>query len=147
MSRRLDGLALTAAVLALAMLLGYLEIMRRESDVPAPWFVAALILGSALAGYGANVGAHHRGSALLLAGLLLAVVGVLAVPTIGLPILVAGVLCLVAAARSSQRRSAAPRPADDLQRGPAPEVWCGRQRPGTALTVAVPPPAARRGPC
>lgn len=108
MSRRLDGLALTAAVLALAMLLGYLEIMRRESDVPAPWFVAALILGSALAGYGANVGAHHRGPALLLAGLILAVVGMLAILSIGFLVLVAGVLCLVAAVRSSQRGSAAP---------------------------------------
>lgn len=107
-SRRLDALALAAAVLALAVLLGYLAIMRQESDVPAAWFVAALVLGSALAAYGANTGAHHRRAALLLAGLMLAVVGVLAILSIGLPILVAGVLCLVAAARSSQRDSTAP---------------------------------------
>jgi len=107
-SRRLDALALTAAALALAVLLGYLAIMRQESDVPAAWFVAALVLGAALAVYGANIGAHHRRTALLLAGLMLAVVGVLAIPSIGFPILVAGVLCLVAAARSSGRRPAAP---------------------------------------
>ena len=109
MSRRLDVLALTAAVLALAVLVGYLAIMRQESDEPAAWFVAALVLGPALAVYGARARSRHRRAALLLAGLVLTGVGLLAILSIGLPVVVAGVLCLVAAARSAQARAAVTR--------------------------------------
>jgi len=109
MSRvRLDLVALVGAVLALVMVVGYLAIMRQESDRPVAWFLAALILGAAAAGYGTITAAPYRGAALLLAGVVLAAVGVLAILSIGFPILLAGALCLVSAARSARPRSAEP---------------------------------------
>jgi len=109
MSRsRLDLVAVVAAVLALVIIVVYLWIMRQESDRPVLWFLAALILGAAAAGYGAITASPHRGAALLLAGVVLAVMGVLAILSIGFPILVAGALCLFSAARSARPRSGEP---------------------------------------
>lgn len=100
MSRRnLDLSAVAAVTLSLAMLMVYLWIMSIESDQPAYWFVAALIVGTVGAGYGAPADSPNRLAALLAAGVVLVATGLLAILSIGLPILVAGVLCLVAAAR------------------------------------------------
>ena len=102
MSRpRLDLIAVAAAVLALVMMVVYLSIMRQGSDGPAAWFVSGFILGAAAAGYGAITAAPHRGAALVLAGVVLAAMGVLAILSIGFPILVASVLCVFSAARST----------------------------------------------
>jgi len=100
--------AMVAAAVALVMLLVYLGIMRQEADSPAPWFVAALVLGVVAAGYGAHPASPHRGSALILAGLVLAAIGVLAIFSIGLPILLAGALCLAAGARAARHCPGAP---------------------------------------
>lgn len=105
---RLDHVAVMATALALVMAIAYLWIMSQETDQPVAWFLVALILGAVAAGYGTNPGAPHRGAALLLAGLVLAATGVLAILSIGFPILVAGTLCLFAAARSARHGSAAP---------------------------------------
>lgn len=96
---RLDAIAVTASVLAVAMLVVYLSVIRQQEGEPAAWVVAALIGGAAAAAYGAVVAAPYRRAALGLAGLTLMVLGMLAILTIGLPILVAGALCLMAAAR------------------------------------------------
>lgn len=95
--------AMVAAAVAMVMLFVYLGIMRQEADSPAPWFVAALVLGVVAAGYGANPPSPHRGSALMLAGSVLAAIGVLVIFSIGLPILLAGALCLLAGVRSAAR--------------------------------------------
>lgn len=109
MSRpRLDTDAAVAAALVLVMMVVYLWRMRQESDEPVAWFLAALVLGAAAAGYGAYTDSPRRGAALLLAGFVLAAVGMLAILSIGLPILVAGALCLRAAARSTRLGSATP---------------------------------------
>ena len=104
---RLDFVAVAAAVLSLVMLVAYLWIMNQESDRAVAWFLAALILGAAAAAYGASTASPHRRSVLLVGGLVLAAVGVLAILSIGFPILVAGILCLLAAARPSGLGSAA----------------------------------------
>ena len=96
---RLDPVAVTAAVLALAMLVVYLSIIWQQDGEPAAWAVAALIVGAPAAGYGAVVTFPYRRASLLLAGLVLVVLVVLARFSIGLPILVAGALCLVAVMR------------------------------------------------
>jgi hypothetical protein len=96
---RLDRVAVAASVLALAMLVVYLSVIRQQEGQPAAWAVAASIIGAGAAGYGAVVTAPYRRAALLLAGLVLVVLGGLAILTIGLPILVAGALCLVAVLR------------------------------------------------
>ena len=98
MRSRLDPFAAVAAVLALGMAGVYLWVMRLESDRPVAWFLAALLLGAGAAGYGASTGSPHRGAALILAGVVLAAMGVLAIFSIGLPVLAAGALCLFSAA-------------------------------------------------
>lgn len=96
---RVDGMAVAASVLAMAMLFVYLSVIRQQGNAPAAWAVAALTAGAAGAAYGAAVAAPYRRAALALAGLGLIAIGMLAILTIGLPILAAGVLCLVAAVR------------------------------------------------
>lgn len=102
---RQDLVAVAAAVLALVMLIVYLRVIREQDGQPATWAVAILVLGAAAAGYGAVVAAPYRRAALLLAGCALAALGLLAILTIGMPILVAGVLCLAAAARQRPART------------------------------------------
>lgn len=100
---RLDLLAVLAAGLALVMVVGYLAVIRQQSGQPALWFLAALIIGAALAGYGARTSSSHRLGVLLVAGIVLVMLGMLGILSIGLPILVAGLLCFVAAVRTGNR--------------------------------------------
>lgn len=103
MSRaRIDLFAVTGSALALAMLGVYVALMRQQHDQPAAWVLAAFVVGASAAAYGAFAMVPYRRSSLLVAGLVLAMLGMLAILTIGLPILAAGVLCLVAAARPAQ---------------------------------------------
>lgn len=102
----MDLVALVAAVLTLIMLVVYLWIIMRQGSSPVNWFVGALLVGAATAGYGLDTAASHRATALLLAGFVLFVAGVLAIWSIGFPILLAGSLCFFAAARSRRNSSA-----------------------------------------
>ena len=98
---RWDPFAATASALALIMLLVYLWVIRQQQEgVLAAWAVAALIVGAAAAGLGAVVAFPYRRCFLGLAAVLLILLGVLAILTIGSPILVAGILCIVAGWRS-----------------------------------------------
>jgi len=109
MGRRLDLLAAAAAALAVAMTAVYLVLLRQEQDRPVPWVLVVLALGAAGSGYGAVVAWPHRRTALWSAGLLLAALGAVAILSIGLPILLAGILCLVAAARVAPSGAPPPR--------------------------------------
>jgi hypothetical protein len=100
-ARRPDPFALVAALLACAMLVVYLVVIRQQDGHPAGWAVAVLILGAVAAAYGALVRVPYRRVSLAVAGLLLLSIGVLAILTIGLPILVAGGLCVIALARAT----------------------------------------------
>ena len=98
---RWDPFAATASALALTMLVVYLGVIRQQHEgAPAAWAVAALIVGAAAAGLGAVVAFPYRRASLALAAVLLILLGLLAILTIGLPILVAGTLCIVAGWRS-----------------------------------------------
>ena len=97
---RVDLFAVGAALLAVVMLVVYLAILRQQDGEPALWAIAALVLGAVGAGYGSVKNAQHRRAALVAAGLVLLALGGLAILTIGLPILMAGGLCLVAAVRA-----------------------------------------------
>ncbi len=98
---RLDLGAAIAAVLALAGLVAYLVVIAEQGDEgPAVWFVVGLVAGIAAAAYGAVVAAPRRRAALLGAGIVLGVLGLLGILTIGLPILLAGALALGAALRT-----------------------------------------------
>lgn len=96
---RFDPWAVAGSLLAAAMTVAYAAIMRQQGDDPAAWFVGALGIGALAAGYGAVMPAPHRRPALALAVVLLLFCGLLAILTIGLPILVAGALVVVASLR------------------------------------------------
>ena len=94
---RFDFAAFTAACVAVAMLAAYVAIMRGQGDQPLVWFSAALVAGTALATYGVYRPAPHRRTVLLVAAVVLCLSGLIALLTIGAPIVFAGVLCLLAA--------------------------------------------------
>jgi len=94
-----DLWAASAAVLTWIMLGVYLALINEQDGNVAVWFVAILVLGAVAAGYGAVTAVPHRRPALVVAGLLLGAAGLVGIASIGLPVLVAGVLCLVAAVR------------------------------------------------
>jgi hypothetical protein len=94
---RVDWLAAAGGGVALSSAAGYVGLMRSQGDVPAGWFLSLLVAGGALALYAARTRAVRRRAALLGAGGLLVVSGLLGIASIGAPILVAGLLCLVAA--------------------------------------------------
>lgn len=99
-SSRPDLVAAGAAALVVGMLVVYLRLIHQQAGEPVAWFVGALVFGAAAAGYGASTGSPHRDAALLVAGLVLTAAGMLAILSIGLPILVAGALCLLASSRA-----------------------------------------------
>ena len=96
---RLDLVAVAAAALAVAMLFVYLMIIHQQGDQPAVWAVVILVLGAAAASYGGARDAPYRRAALLFAACGLALLGLLAILTIGMPILLSALLCVVAAVR------------------------------------------------
>lgn len=101
---RWDPLAAIAALIASVMVVVYLAIIDRQGGEPLSWFLGALVAAALLAIYGTVRAAPGRGPAMAVAGVLLTVLGVLGILSIGLPILVAGILALVAAVRSRNRR-------------------------------------------
>lgn len=98
--RRVDPVAVVAAILAVVMIGVYLGVIEAQEGDPALWYLAMLVVGAAAAGVGALGTAPHRRLVLLGAGLLLGAAGALGLLTIGLPVLVAGGLCLLSAARA-----------------------------------------------
>jgi uncharacterized membrane protein YccC len=96
---RVDVFAAIAAVIAIVMIGVYVGVMHQQDDQPAAWVVAVLIVGAAAAAYGAVTSMPYRRPALFAAAFLLLALGLLAILTIGLPILLAGALCLGSALR------------------------------------------------
>jgi hypothetical protein len=65
----------------------------------ALWYLAVLVLGAGAAAYGTPTAAPRRRPSLVVAAVLLVAAGLLGILSIGVPLLVAGVLCAVAVAR------------------------------------------------
>jgi hypothetical protein len=101
--RGVDSAAATGAALALVMATAYVALMRQQGDQPQLWYLGGLLGGAALAGYGVRTSASHRGAALASSGAVLCALGFLGILSIGAPILLAGALCLAAAAASRRR--------------------------------------------
>jgi hypothetical protein len=92
--------AAIAAVIGLVMIGLYLGLIDQQGNQPVAWFLGGLAAAALLASYGAARAAPRRGSVLAVSGAVMTVLGILSILSIGLPILGAGVLALVAAARS-----------------------------------------------
>jgi drug/metabolite transporter (DMT)-like permease len=105
--RVLDPLALLAAVISVVMAAVYVEVMRAQDDRPLAWVLVVLCMCALLAAYGAWLSAPHRRAGLIVAGVGLMLVGLLAILTIGLPILLAGALALWGSARQARVTSQA----------------------------------------
>jgi hypothetical protein len=103
---RVDWLAVAGAGTALSTAAGYVALARSQGDTPAWWFLSLLLASAATALYAARPRAVRRHAALLGAGGLLVVLGLLGLASIGAPILLAGLLCLVAAHRARSPRGA-----------------------------------------
>jgi hypothetical protein len=96
---RVDPWAAAAAVIAVAMIAVYLAVLVQQEGDPALWYLALLVLGAGAAAYGAVRSGARRRAVLGAAALLLGVAGLLGILTIGLPILLAAGLCVVALVR------------------------------------------------
>jgi drug/metabolite transporter (DMT)-like permease len=122
LGRRVDPVAVAAAVLALVMAVVYVVVIHDQDEsagVIVALVLTGLLVGAAAAAYGARKASPHRAGVLMTAGFLLGVLGLLALLTIGLPIIVAGGLCLIAASRAGAPEPAAfPPPAPSPGQGP-----------------------------
>jgi len=96
---RVDPAAVVAALVACAVAVGYVWLMRQENDQPAAWFLGGLVVSALLCVYG-SARVPMRRTALAIAGGIMTVLGAVGILSIGLPVLVAGILALMAAARS-----------------------------------------------
>jgi hypothetical protein len=92
--RGLDLVALLAAAISIVMAYVYVKLMHAEDDEPLAWVLIVLGTSALLTAYGVRLSASHRRIALTVAAVELLILGVLAILTIGLPIVVAGVLAL-----------------------------------------------------
>ncbi|MEP7090967.1 MAG: hypothetical protein ABI776_12770 [Nocardioidaceae bacterium] len=101
MTGRVDPLPLAGGVVALAMVPLYLLVVSSQGNGAALWVVVALVVAGLCATYGAVRRSPQRLVALGVSTVLLVGVGVLGILSIGLPLLVAGALCLTGLVRSS----------------------------------------------
>ena len=98
-----DYLAAIASVIALVMVVLYIGLIRRQGNDIALWFVSALAAAAVLSVYGTARSAPRRVVALVASGVTMTLLGLAGILSIGLPILVAGVLALLAAGRVASR--------------------------------------------
>jgi len=88
---------LLAAAIGVGMVIVYLVIIDNQGNSPAWWFVALMLIASALAAYGSLGSRDHRLPTLALSAFLFVGLGFLSIFTIGLPIILAAVLAGVGA--------------------------------------------------
>jgi hypothetical protein len=98
-----DRLAVSAVVIAVIMSVLYVWLLGQQGDGPAVWFLGGLVTSTLFMAYGASRAAPSRGTALAIAGTALTLLGIAGLASIGLPVVVAGVLALIAAARNRAR--------------------------------------------
>jgi hypothetical protein len=97
-----DLYAVAASALAAVMTAAYVGIMRSQDGRPLAWVLVVLLGSMALTAYAAYTGSPLRRQALVVAAVVLGLLGLLAIFSIGLPILLAGVLAGVAATRAAR---------------------------------------------
>jgi hypothetical protein len=100
-----DVLPAIAAAIGLVMIGLYIGLINQQDGEIAVWFVVGLAVAALLSAYGAVRTAPLRVWVLAAAGAVMCAFGVLGILSIGLPILVAGVLDLIAVARAGLRQA------------------------------------------
>lgn len=103
MLRRFDPFALAAAVLTASVTVLYLFLVRTQDGRPSWWAVAILTAAVLGAAYGVRMYAPYRRAPLVVAAVGLFLLGFVALFSIGLPLLLAAVLCVLAALRTPTR--------------------------------------------
>jgi hypothetical protein len=99
-SARIDLWAAGAALLALLMTVAYVAIIIDQSGDPAVWFIALMAVAIACGAYGSARAMPVRRVALLVCAVILSGLGLLAILSIGLPVLIAGGLAWIAFVRA-----------------------------------------------
>ncbi len=92
--RAWDFAPAAVAVAAGTIAIGYVRLMHAQGDSPRAWFLGGLVVASLLAGYGAVRSAPRRAEAIAVSGVVLMLFGIFAMFSIGLPILIAGVVAI-----------------------------------------------------
>lgn len=95
--------ALIVAIAALVMTVTHGVLVARQGDPPVIWFTAGMLAATVLAAYAVIRAAPLRLAAFAGSGVVLVAFGVLGILSVGLPILLAGLLALGAAAWSRIR--------------------------------------------
>lgn len=98
--REWDYLPAAVAAVAGAAAVGYARLMDSQGDSPLLWVLTILGLAAALAAYGTRRAVTRRAEALAASGMLLIALGTIALFSIGLPLLVAGISAVAFAAKA-----------------------------------------------
>jgi len=106
MTGRVDALALAAAATAAATTWAYVAVVHSQGNDPAGWVLVALVAGALGAGYASRRTAPGRLTVLGVSSVLLGLLGLAAILSIGLLVLLAGGLCLLSLVRSLSARPA-----------------------------------------
>lgn len=99
-----DFIPAGVAAAACAIAIGYVQLMESQGDSPRAWFLAGLISAAALASYAAFRSVPRRAEAIAVSGGVLLLFGILAMLSIGLPILLAGVVAIAFALKIRDER-------------------------------------------
>lgn len=92
------GVAAAAGVIGI----GYVALMDAQGDSPRMWYLSGLLLAAALAAYASVRSVPRRVEAITVSGAVLVALGILGMFSIGLPILVAGVVAIAFAAKTRE---------------------------------------------
>lgn len=92
------GVAAAAGAIAIA----YVALMDAQGDSPRVWFLGGLLSAAALAAYASVCSVPRRAEAIAVSGAVMVALGILGMFSIGLPILVAGVVAIAFAAKTRE---------------------------------------------
>jgi hypothetical protein len=94
----------SASALASAVTVLYLFLVLTEDGSPAWWALAVLVVGIAGSAYAVRKRVPYRRAALVVSAVGLLALGFLAIFSVGLPLLLAGALCVAAAFRAGPQK-------------------------------------------
>lgn len=95
------------AAAAFTIATGYVRLLHTQ-DSPRPWFLGGMMLAAALAAYAPVRSLPRRVEAIAVSGRVPFAFGLLALFSIGFPILVAGVVAIAFAAKTREERRCEP---------------------------------------